>query len=83
MTLGDLEKRIKEIKACLIEDFDWTEEDLANVPVAVCLEDEEMGFGTVLKDVSVDAPPVKMYLTGQIAKGRRIIVEDIDETEKK
>jgi len=42
-----------------------------------------MGFGTVLKDVSVDAPPLKVYLTGQIAKGRRIIVEDIDETEEK
>ena len=82
MTLSDLEKRIKEIKECLIENFDWTEEGLADIPVRVCLEDEEAGYCTTLEDVSVDAPPLEMFLTGHIAKGRRFIVKDIDETEE-
>lgn len=80
MTLGDLEKRIKEIKDNLKEDFDWTEDSLQKVEVCVCIQDKEGGIGALLKDVEIDAPPLTFYLVGQLANPkRRIILEDVED----
>lgn len=80
MTLGDLEKRIKEIKDNLKEDFDWTEDSLQKVEVRVCIQDKEGGIGALLKDVEVDAPPLTFYLVGQLANPKhRIVLEDIED----
>lgn len=80
MTLGDLEKRIKEIKDSLKEDFDWTEDGLQKIEVCVCIQDEEGGIGALLKDVEIDAPPLTFYLVGQLANPkRRIVLEDVED----
>jgi len=78
MTLDDLEKRIKEIKDYLKEEFNWTEEDLQKVDVCVCIEDEEGGTSALLNNIEVDAPPLTFYLNGKINPKYRIALEDID-----
>lgn len=80
MTLGELEKLIQTRKQVLIEEFNWTEEALQKVEVYVCVQDEEGGIHALLNDISVDAPPLTFYLTGQLASSKyRIVLEDIND----
>lgn len=80
MTLGELEKRIQEIKTTLKEWYDWAEKDLQQVEVKVCIEDEEGGLSAQLIDIDFDAPPMTIFFTGKLKnENLRIILEDISD----